>query len=84
MVSWILEDTKHKFKIQHLKFLDIGTGSGCIPISLAKNLPNATISAIDISSEALKIAKENAKLNKVEVVFLEKDILNTAEFTRNL
>ncbi len=55
--------------------LDIGTGSGCIAISLAKNLPNAKISALDISEEALKIAEANAKLNKVEVNFFQKDIL---------
>ncbi len=55
--------------------LDIGTGSGCIAISLAKNLPNAKISALDISEEALKIAEANAKLNKVEVNFFQTDIL---------
>jgi release factor glutamine methyltransferase len=55
--------------------LDIGTGTGCIAISLAKNLPNAKISALDISEEALKIAEANAKLNKVEVDFFQKDIL---------
>tara|TARA_R110000751_G_scaffold137079_3_gene240408 strand:- start:10383 stop:11228 length:846 start_codon:yes stop_codon:yes gene_type:complete len=55
--------------------LDIGTGSGCIAISLAKNLPNAKISALDISEEALKIAEANAKLNKVEVDFFQTDIL---------
>ena len=56
--------------------LDIGTGSGCIAISLAKNLPNAKISALDISEEALKIAEANAKLNKVEVDFFQTDILS--------
>lgn len=55
--------------------LDIGTGTGCIAISFAKNLPNAKISALDISEEALKIAEANAKLNKVEVDFFQKDIL---------
>lgn len=55
--------------------LDIGTGTGCIPISLAKNLPNASISTIDISKEALKMAKKNAELNQVNVHFMEVDIL---------
>jgi len=55
--------------------LDIGTGSGCIAISLAKHLPNAKVYALDVSKEALKIAKENAILNKVEVDFIEADIL---------
>lgn len=60
-----------------LSILDIGTGTGCIPISLAKNLPNAEITAIDISSEALKVARQNAKLNTVAIDFLETDILQT-------
>lgn len=55
--------------------LDIGTGSGCIPISLKSELPAANVSAIDISIDALSIAKENAKANKVEITFLEMDIL---------
>ena len=57
------------------KILDIGTGSGCISISLAKNLPNSNVSALDISKKALKIARENAKLNNVMVNFLLLDIL---------
>ena len=61
--------------INNQQFLDIGTGSGCIAISLAKNLPNTKISALDISEEALKIAEANAKLNKVEVDFFQTDIL---------
>ncbi|WP_298879667.1 peptide chain release factor N(5)-glutamine methyltransferase [uncultured Polaribacter sp.] len=58
-----------------IKILDIGTGTGCIPISIAKNLNNVEVTAIDIATEALKIAKENTVLNNVEVQFLEKDIL---------
>ncbi len=56
--------------------LDIGTGSGCIAISLKKNLPNFNVSAMDISTDALKTAKENADLNQVVVDFIEADILN--------
>ncbi|WP_179354660.1 peptide chain release factor N(5)-glutamine methyltransferase [Winogradskyella vidalii] len=65
-----------------IKILDIGTGSGCIAISLAKNLPSAEVYALDLSQDALKIAKDNAKLNKVKVNFVEADILN--ESTWNL
>lgn len=55
--------------------LDIGTGSGCIAISLAKNLPTVKVTAIDVSKKALEIAQHNAQLNKVEIDFNEKDIL---------
>ena len=56
------------------EILDIGTGSGCIAISLAKNLPNAKITAIDISNAALEVAKENAKLNNLNIEFIHTDI----------
>jgi release factor glutamine methyltransferase len=63
-----------------IKILDIGTGSGCIAISLKKNLPEAVISAIDISPRALETAKENAVLNAVDINFIEADILNIQKF----
>ena len=56
------------------EILDIGTGSGCIAISLAKNLPNAKVTALDISNDALDVAKENAKLNNVDIEFIKVDI----------
>ena len=73
LVAWILEKTVHQ---QPKNLLDIGTGSGCIPISLKKNLRHAEIYAIDISADALKTAKQNAALNNVEVNFMQADILN--------
>lgn len=74
LVEWIIGDLKTK-AIKDLKILDIGTGSGCIAISLSKNIPNAKVYAIDVSLEALKVAKQNAENNQVEIVFLEKNIL---------
>ncbi|UQB70197.1 N5-glutamine methyltransferase family protein [Epilithonimonas zeae] len=59
-----------------LKILDIGTGSGIIPIVLKKYFPEAEVSTIDISEDALKIAKKNADFHNVEINFINKDYLN--------
>jgi release factor glutamine methyltransferase len=57
-----------------VKILDLGTGSGCVAISLAKFLPGAKVTALDISDKALEVAKENARLNDAEVEFLKRDL----------
>ncbi len=72
LVEWIISDCKGK---DNLSIIDIGTGSGCIPIALARNLPGSDISAIDISEKALNVARKNAIENNVNVRFLQTDIL---------
>lgn len=72
LVEWIVKNHKNE---QFINILDVGTGSGCIAISLAKNLPNATVSALDISDEALNVAKSNAEFNQVIIDFIQADIL---------
>ncbi|MFP5436430.1 MAG: peptide chain release factor N(5)-glutamine methyltransferase [Bacteroidia bacterium] len=73
LVEWIIHENN---KRGSFNILDIGTGSGCIPISLSANLPQADVSAIDISVAALAVAKENAVVNNVSVNFIHTDILN--------
>ena len=72
LVSWIIEDVDKK----ETTILDIGTGSGCIAISLAKKLNNAVVSAIDISNKAIEVAKKNALVNNVNVEYSSVDVLN--------
>src|SRR5690606_31408129 len=73
LVEWIANYAGSK----EISVLDIGTGSGCIAISLAYKLPKASVSAIDISAKALDIAIENANSNNVKVDFHQADILVT-------
>ncbi len=75
LVQWILDSVTEKSPA----ILDIGTGSGCIPIALKHHLSQAELFALDISESALETAKTNALLNKVSVQFLHQDILQPAE-----
>lgn len=85
LVQWIINDCKvepfesvQERPHQDLKILDIGTGSGCIAIALAKYLPNAQVFALDISEDALQIAMKNAELNGVSIEFIKANILNVS------
>lgn len=75
LVFWIVDRHKNRDS-KSRRILDIGTGSGCIAISLAFNLPDCEVSAFDISSEALDVARKNAIINNVNVDFFKEDVLN--------
>tara|TARA_R110002111_G_scaffold65750_1_gene107549 strand:+ start:11549 stop:12424 length:876 start_codon:yes stop_codon:yes gene_type:complete len=76
IVAFVLQNIKkQKLNSKVIKILDIGTGSGCIAITLAKHLPNAKVYALDVSKEALKVATLNAELNMANVTFIQANIL---------
>ena len=87
LVSLVIKDQEARIKTQEsvpgsqdngIRILDIGTGSGCIPIALKKNLPSAQVDALDVSQGALELAKENAIANDAAVRFIHTDILDPA------
>ena len=75
LVSWIVEDCRAD---EAIRILDIGTGSGCIPVSLAKQLPMAEVESWDISEGALEVASRNCERNGVKVLLRQKDVLNAS------
>lgn len=81
LVEWVIHQ-QSKSNNKQITIIDVGTGSGCIAIALAKNLPNAKVYALDVSKEALKTAKINAELNHVDIDFIEADILKLNQESR--
>ncbi len=84
LVEWIITDVRSTmFNVRgkaSVQVIDIGTGSGCIPVSLKKELSNANVSAIDVSEKALFVAKKNALKLNTEIDFLQIDFLNETEW----
>ena len=83
LVEWIVNENSKVDKAKTIKILDIGTGSGCIAISLAKNIPNAQVYAMDVSKKAIETAKRNAVNNKTDITFILQDVLNAEELKCN-
>lgn len=81
LVDWILIEIRNSDLLNDINgnILDIGTGSGCIPIAIKKFLPEFNISALDVSKGAIETAKINAELNQTEIEFIEDDILNPSQ-----
>jgi release factor glutamine methyltransferase len=73
--------TDRKSKLTDPAILDIGTGSGCIPIAIKKNLPASKLTAVDISTGALKLAKENAVLHNAAINFILLDFLDESNWS---
>lgn len=74
LVDWIVKDYRNQQK--NLQILDIGTGSGCIPVSLQRALPNTKITSVDVSAAALQVAIENAAKNSTHIKFQQLDFLD--------
>lgn len=81
LVSWILEDLKNP---KPLSVLDIGTGSGCIAISLKKAVPALRVSALDVSEKAIEVAQRNAEKNDISINFHHENILNKTDWGQAL
>ena len=79
LVEWIVQQSTINHQPTTIKILDIGTGSGCIAISLAKNLPNSEVFALDVSEHALATAQRNAESNQVAIQFIHQSILETED-----
>jgi release factor glutamine methyltransferase len=80
LVDWVCNEVG-SHDLRTMNILDVGTGSGCIPISLKKKLPKSKVTAIDLSSEALIVANENANILGADIDFIHLDFLNIENWT---
>lgn len=76
LVDWVIREQGRK---NRPTILDVGTGSGCIPIILKRKIPSATLISCDISTGALEVARRNARQLKADILFLELDYLDASE-----
>ena len=74
LVDWILTNIADQDRENQINILDVGTGSGCIALSLKKHLPNSTVSALDISEKALLVANQNSIANLLDIETIHADI----------
>lgn len=80
LVNWVIENDNHNFQLSIKQVLDIGTGSGCIAVALAKKIEGAAVEAWDVSDVALKVTKDNATKNHVKVKVKKVDVLSDDNF----
>lgn len=81
LVEWIINDTRETLNARGaLHIIDIGAGSGCIPVALKKQIPSAEIYSIDISEPALQVARKNALAHHTKIEFVQLDFLNEHEW----
>lgn len=81
LVEWILKNINNKN--QKLQIIDLCSGSGCISIALAKNLPKSQIDGIDVSEKALELSQKNSVLNKVSVNYIQTNLLDSEKINTN-
>ena len=86
LVEWVIDKVNQTkdFKLNPINVLDVGTGSGCIAVSLSKYLFCAQVYAMDVCREALSVAKINAIKNQVEVNFFQEDVLTLKDLSRGV
>lgn len=80
LVHWVLESWKQRGKIKEQQVLDIGTGTGCIPITIKCEAPALLVSGLDVKAEILELAAQNAEHNEAEINWLEQDILQSDDW----
>lgn len=83
LVQWVIDDITLNHTKKPLSILDIGTGSGCIAIALAKHIPGASVTALDVSGDALEVVNQNALLNNVDIKCIQNNILNSSHKVMN-